>query len=89
MCNTSTPNCYNLLANQLVDSFEGFTSIDDLRRHLKLMLKTIQHTLNQLPVKEATEEAELLSCFKTKLFEKVREQFPLLFKQQEHITDHL
>jgi hypothetical protein len=53
------------------------------------MLKTIQHTLNQLPVKEATEEAELLSCFKTKLFEKVREQFPLLFKQQEHITDHL
>jgi hypothetical protein len=51
-CDPSISNSYNQIAAQLVDSFDGFTSIDDLRRHLKLMLKAMQNKPNQLAAKE-------------------------------------
>lgn len=81
---TAPPNDYPLakleqLANQLVESLREMSSIEELKRHAKLLLKSAQFR-PAVEVRDAAEEGRLLSLFYSRLLERLKELYPALFR---------
>lgn len=61
------------------------SSIDELKRHAKLLLKSVHGRPQE--VKDQSEEAQLMNLFYAKLLDRLKDFYPALFKQYEHVAD--